>query len=344
MDEAAAVRSWYGANKLRRVANQRWQLECPNQRSALARSMIDRLLASHRPSPLRTAATLGAKRMDTVTYRAGSLAVETYTSVSNDSSMITVSLTLRNGAQRGQRIAINDDQFLIGRHVGCDLRLGGDNVSRRHCLILLDSSGASIQDLNSRNGTLVNGARLNRKEPCQLKHHDKIKIGDWKFRISIRDAKTKQPVDADNLSRRAPTTDHSATPTPEQHVEPAETLESASKTSETPLTEITQELSLELDALAIELGVEPDDRPAAAPAESNVGPQDDEAETSDTVAASTAAATIGIEPAATNDKEDSEAEESETGPKPLPKHLRPQGPADSRDAARQALKRYFGNI
>src|SRR5262245_56384410 len=55
---------------------------------------------------------------------------------------------------------------MLGRSSGCDVRLVTDaSVSRRHCLVALDGSGAWVQDLGSRNGTLVNGQNIGRRSP-----------------------------------------------------------------------------------------------------------------------------------------------------------------------------------
>lgn len=264
--------------------------------------------------------------------------------------MIIVSLTLRNGAQRGKRIMVDGNHYLIGRHGDCELRLGGENISRRHCQIERNPDGVWIQDLNSRNGTLLNGRKLNRNEPFRLHHHDKIQIGDWKFRISIRDAKTREPVVFDE---------------PPQQIRHAQGGHAESDV-EKQLSELTQDMTLELDSLAEELGLNLEQEPLRE--EPSAGQSEQKAEvpdTSDTLSANTTSATTSLEPDETSTgpagdsslgnsektKRDSDVEkknqeveeEKRTGPQPIPKHLRPKGPVDSRDAAQQALKKYFGN-
>ena len=52
-------------------------------------------------------------------------------------------------------------------------------VSRRHAEIRRGASGWSIRDLGSTNGTIVNGARLDR--PRTLADGDSVTIGPWHF-------------------------------------------------------------------------------------------------------------------------------------------------------------------
>lgn len=73
-------------------------------------------------------------------------------------------------------IAMRPGAFLIGRGAECHLALDDVLVSRRHAAIRLEADGtATIEDLGSRNGVLLNGVRLERPEP--LNDGDLIRIG-----------------------------------------------------------------------------------------------------------------------------------------------------------------------
>jgi len=61
-------------------------------------------------------------------------------------------------------------QTIVGRHEKCDLRLVDSMVSRNHCLILSEGKRFVVKDLESRNGTWVNGRRI--------KNRRNIKVGD----------------------------------------------------------------------------------------------------------------------------------------------------------------------
>jgi pSer/pThr/pTyr-binding forkhead associated (FHA) protein len=51
---------------------------------------------------------------------------------------------------------------IIGRSAECAIRVVDDKVSRRHAKIWERSGVVFIRDLNSRNGTFVNGERVTR--------------------------------------------------------------------------------------------------------------------------------------------------------------------------------------
>ena len=66
-------------------------------------------------------------------------------------------------------------QFVIGRSADCQLALDDPLVSRRHALLTVRGDGVAIEDLGSRNGVSVNGAKI--EGPRQLAHGDHITIG-----------------------------------------------------------------------------------------------------------------------------------------------------------------------
>lgn len=66
-------------------------------------------------------------------------------------------------------------KLVIGRDVECGLQFSDSRVSRRHCEITLLRGVAWVADLESTNGTCVNGVRLN--DPAPLREGDIITIG-----------------------------------------------------------------------------------------------------------------------------------------------------------------------
>jgi hypothetical protein len=69
-----------------------------------------------------------------------------------------------------------EDELLIGRSLDATVRLNGEEVSRYHARIRQTSQGIfTIEDLGSRNGTLVNG--IPTQGQIVLKLGDKIRIG-----------------------------------------------------------------------------------------------------------------------------------------------------------------------
>jgi pSer/pThr/pTyr-binding forkhead associated (FHA) protein len=86
-------------------------------------------------------------------------------------------------AEGGQDVAVEQPEFLIGRAVGCDLRLPLSAVSRHHCLLRIDGGEASVTDLNSSNGTHVNGERVT--GAVRLRPGDRLRVGSTLFVVEM---------------------------------------------------------------------------------------------------------------------------------------------------------------
>jgi pSer/pThr/pTyr-binding forkhead associated (FHA) protein len=68
-----------------------------------------------------------------------------------------------------------NDVRTIGRAVGADFVLDDPLVSRAHCRIMeLPNGELEVQDLNSTNGTFINGTRI---QNARLTSGDCLKIG-----------------------------------------------------------------------------------------------------------------------------------------------------------------------
>ena len=81
----------------------------------------------------------------------------------------------------GDRIELVDDAHTIGRLPDCTVVVSDSNVSRHHSRISRAGSGFVIADLNSTNGTYVNGDRL--LADHRLSDGDIITIGSVNLRF-----------------------------------------------------------------------------------------------------------------------------------------------------------------
>lgn len=89
------------------------------------------------------------------------------------------------GTELGRVRELSDDVTLIGRTSDADIWLGDDGVSRKHARLIKTGSGFVLEDLNSANGTFVQGERITKKE---IKDGDQIQLGPAAiFRYSITD-------------------------------------------------------------------------------------------------------------------------------------------------------------
>jgi len=70
---------------------------------------------------------------------------------------------------------------VAGRDEGCGVRLDEQSVSRRHARFLVQDEVVTVEDLNSTNGTLVNGKRA--AGPVALRAGDTVRIGSVKARL-----------------------------------------------------------------------------------------------------------------------------------------------------------------
>ena len=110
------------------------------------------------------------------------------------------------GAKQGTEIPLKREKFIIGRASDCTLRAGSESISRHHCAIIRVDSGLQIRDLGSRNGTYVNGERIDAQ--TALSNGDEIRVGTLEFRLDagqdINRAKKPKVKDvADAVTRAA---------------------------------------------------------------------------------------------------------------------------------------------
>ncbi len=92
-------------------------------------------------------------------------------------------LMILTGNYRGKTITLPGRDVLIGREKECFIRLFSSEISRRHCAIRLQGHELTIEDLNSSNGTLVNGMVI--EEAVTLRSGDRIKVGPAEFQVCM---------------------------------------------------------------------------------------------------------------------------------------------------------------
>lgn len=83
-------------------------------------------------------------------------------------------LLVVEGASPGKRIFIDQPELTFGRDPGSGLVIEDRRVSRRHARIWLEGDRYYLEDLNSKNGTFVNGQEL--QGPHSLQDGDEIQI------------------------------------------------------------------------------------------------------------------------------------------------------------------------
>jgi diguanylate cyclase (GGDEF)-like protein len=69
-------------------------------------------------------------------------------------------LTVLSGSQTGLHRTIDKEVIVVGRSPDCDFQLADTALSRRHCRIHRTPEGLIIEDLDSSNGTFVDGKQV----------------------------------------------------------------------------------------------------------------------------------------------------------------------------------------
>ncbi len=83
-----------------------------------------------------------------------------------------------------KELKIDQNEIIIGRDSGNDIQIDNVAVSREHARIIRGPNYYLIEDLDSTNGTFVNGKKINKKF---LQEIDEITIGKHSLQIVLED-------------------------------------------------------------------------------------------------------------------------------------------------------------
>ena len=83
-----------------------------------------------------------------------------------------------------KELKIDQDEIIIGRDTGNDIQIDNIAVSREHARIIKGPNYYFIEDMSSKNGTFVNGKKINKKF---LKEDDEITIGKHSLKIVLEE-------------------------------------------------------------------------------------------------------------------------------------------------------------
>jgi hypothetical protein len=97
--------------------------------------------------------------------------------------LVVVRTPTGSGLEPQQRLPLKG-RTRIGRHGAIDIKILDPKVSRQHADIDVKADGCTITDLESSNGTFINGKRMT--TPQTLQPGDAVKIGDTYFVVEQR--------------------------------------------------------------------------------------------------------------------------------------------------------------
>ncbi|MBI1915420.1 MAG: FHA domain-containing protein [Planctomycetes bacterium] len=113
-----------------------------------------------------------------------------------------VTLTAKEGPLAGRKFVFGENTLCtLGRSHDCQLCLTTEvpdlTISRRHCLLEIDSPSVRVHDLGSRNGTYINGEKVGQRTgmrpqevptstlPRTLCNGDLLRVGTIVFHVAI---------------------------------------------------------------------------------------------------------------------------------------------------------------
>jgi len=88
------------------------------------------------------------------------------------------------GPLRDRTILLHGAEVPVGRDPGNVVAISDASLSRRHCMLVRDEGSYLIRDLESRNGTFVNGVAVTESS---LHHGDQISVGDSVLLFLLRE-------------------------------------------------------------------------------------------------------------------------------------------------------------
>jgi len=107
-------------------------------------------------------------------------------------------LVARDGPLKGSVFPLVDVEFSVGRNPSNRIAVSDPSLSRQHCVITRQGDQFEIRDLDSRNGTFVNGVPVHERA---LTAGDEIQIGNSLFLFLCEDAPAApDPVRLDERS------------------------------------------------------------------------------------------------------------------------------------------------
>jgi transcriptional regulator with GAF, ATPase, and Fis domain len=108
------------------------------------------------------------------------------------------------GPLKDSTIPLPEGEITLGREPSNAVSLNDPSVSRKHCLLRRENERFQVRDLESRNGTVVNGTSV--KEQW-LQHGDEIAVGDSVFLFLLADDERRPASSRVEFDEGEPTAD-----------------------------------------------------------------------------------------------------------------------------------------
>ena len=100
-------------------------------------------------------------------------------------------LHILSGILEGKVIDIFEERVTLGRALDNTIRLEDGTISHHHAMLLTENGEFKLRDLNSTNGTRVNGTRI---VESKISHGDQVRLGSVEMRFESDAKKNSQPL------------------------------------------------------------------------------------------------------------------------------------------------------
>lgn len=97
----------------------------------------------------------------------------------------------------GDPIPLKKTELMVGRRPTCDIRLDFENISGKHCQLRFHKGVWHVRDLNSTNGTTVNGQRISSEHG--LMPDDELGVAGHYFSIDYDPVAPTSLMDANQM-------------------------------------------------------------------------------------------------------------------------------------------------
>jgi len=113
----------------------------------------------------------------------GMVSREEFVAIQSSPILRVVAKDGRDNTSARNDYALDKMKNTVGRSANCDIQIGDLLVSNKHFCIWFEDEEWRIRDLNSRNGTYLNGQRI--EEPYLLDDGDRVRVGEMEFEFRV---------------------------------------------------------------------------------------------------------------------------------------------------------------
>ena len=106
-------------------------------------------------------------------------------------SRLQASLVIVEGQAQGMEYPVTKTYTVIGRDKDADITPRDSRISRRHAVIVYLDGSYILKDLDSTNGTIMNGAFI---KQANLRHGDKFRVGETTFQFILQENPRNPPT------------------------------------------------------------------------------------------------------------------------------------------------------